>query len=89
MTVTLELPAEIEAQLKAQAGARGVSLSEYLGEVIASRARTGDPLTPGQNMSYDDWEREFEALIDGFPQQPVLPDEAISRESIYTREDEL
>lgn len=44
------------------------------------------PETP---MSFEQWEHELEALIDTFPQRPLLSDEAISRESIYSREDDL
>jgi len=32
---------------------------------------------------------EMKDLIDTFPQSPILSDEAISRESIYTRGDEM
>ena len=40
-------------------------------------------------MNLDQWEKEMNELIDSFPQTPLLSDEAISRESIYTREDEM
>ena len=79
MTVTLELGPEVEAQLLAQASARGLSLDDYLKRVVELQASAGVALK----------ERGFEALIDSFPQEPVLSDEAISRDSIYTREDEL
>jgi hypothetical protein len=46
-------------------------------------------MNPAQGMGSEEWERGFEALIDSFPQQPLLSDEAISRDSIYTRENEL
>ena len=40
-------------------------------------------LTPRQ------WEEELNEIIDSFPQAPILSDHAISRDSIYTREDEM
>ena len=44
---------------------------------------------PTARISLEDWEKEMNELIDSFPQTPLLSDEAISRESIYTREDEM
>jgi hypothetical protein len=89
MTVTLELRPEVEAQLLAQANAKGLSLPDYLKNVVEQQAGSRAALTSVEAMSHEEWEREFEAFVDGFPQQPVLSDEAISRDSIYTREDEL
>ena len=42
-----------------------------------------------EELSFEQWEKEINELIDSFPQSPLLSDEAISRESIYTREDEM
>lgn len=42
-----------------------------------------------QGLSQEEWEKEMSDIIDSFPQQPLLSDEAVSRESIYTCEDEL
>lgn len=89
MTVNLELQPEIEAQLVAQANARGLSLGDYLKRLVELQARARTAVNSVQTMTYEEWERGFEALIDSFPQQPLLSDEAISRDSIYTREDEL
>ena len=44
---------------------------------------------PVEELSFEQWEKEMNELIDSFPQSPLLSDEAISRESIYTREDEM
>jgi hypothetical protein len=41
------------------------------------------------DLSEEAWDRELDEIIDSFPQTPILSDEAVSRESIYTREDEL
>jgi hypothetical protein len=40
MTVTLDLNPEIEEGLLAQARERGISLSEYLQEIVAGQARS-------------------------------------------------
>jgi hypothetical protein len=89
MTVNLDLRPEVEAQLVAQANAKGLSLQDYLKRMVELQASARAALTSVPAMSHEEWERGFEALIDSFPQQPVLSDEAISRDSIYTREDEL
>ena len=39
-------------------------------------------------MSPEDWDKAWDELLDSLPDIPTLSDEAISRESIYTREDE-
>ena len=44
---------------------------------------------PVRELSLEEWDREMNEIIDSFPQSPLLSDEAISRDSIYTREDEL
>ena len=44
---------------------------------------------PVQELSLEEWEKEMNEIIDSFPQSPLLSDDAISRESIYTREDEM
>ena len=42
-----------------------------------------------EELSFEQWEKEINELIDSFPQSPLLSDEAVSREAIYTREDEM
>jgi hypothetical protein len=44
---------------------------------------------PVRELSFEEWDKEMNEIIDSFPQSPLLSDEAISRESIYTREDEM
>lgn len=44
---------------------------------------------PVRELSQEEWEKELDEFIDLLPQTPILSDEAISRESIYTREDEM
>ena len=87
MTVTLELPAELEADLAAQAQARNISIDELLKELLASLAGC---LIPSHKRSIEDvdkWEKDLDEWLDTVPEVPTLSDEAISRESIYTRED--
>jgi hypothetical protein len=79
MTVTIELSPEIEADLKAQAEARGLPLVHYLQDLLRERASlVADPLlSPGERAAL--WRKSAK----GLPYSPPLSDEAISRESIY------
>ena len=83
MTVTLSLPPAKEAIYKAQAQARGLSLEQWMLEVADQHAQ---PVSASQLQKTDplEWARQFRAWADGHdPKLPVLPDEAMSRESIY------
>lgn len=87
MTITLDIPPELEASLVAEAQARGLSLETYVKELLQQAVRARLTADSARRMSYEEWERNFEAFIDSFPQQPLLSDHAVNRESIYTRED--
>ena len=87
ITVPVSLTPAEEAALRARAKAEGVSVDSLLHQAVVqllSGAAAGRPelLTP------EEWEREFREWVDGMPNFPRLSDDAISRESIYTREDE-
>ena len=79
MTVKLELNPEIEAGLLAQAQARGLSLEAYLNQMIQDQS----PASDGPVLSAEEWEREFDAWVESFPDTPLIPDEALTRESMY------
>lgn len=78
MTVMLELTPEVEAGLTVQAQTRGLSLTEYLGEIALQLSRSETVLTG------DAWERELDALVDDLPDSPFLPDEAMRRSNWYS-----
>lgn len=87
MTVTLDLKPEVEAQLIAQAKAQGLSVEDYLVQDIERRIQMPDtrtPKTPEERVRL--W-NEF--LASHSVGGPPLSDYAVSRESIYTREDEM
>lgn len=79
MTLTIHLPADIEADLIAQARAQGLDLSQYIGHVLREHVppRTSSALTPAERASA--WRQSTH----GLPHTPPLSDDAISRESIY------
>ena len=72
MTVTIELPPEVEASLVAQAQARGVPLPQYVSDLLRRQV-----LSPEERAAA--WRESVKDL----PHTPPLLDEAISRESLY------
>jgi hypothetical protein len=88
MTVTLELSPEVEEQLEAQARESGLSLKDYLEkrvEEMISASELQPAKTPEERV------RLWQELPNshGDIKAPPLSDYAVSRESIYTREDEM
>jgi hypothetical protein len=81
MTVTLNLPSDVEQAYIALAQARGLPLAEVMREVLvaAQSAPSRSELSP------EDWVREFRAWTRSHDADnlPLLSDEAISREAIY------
>ena len=80
MTVTLNLPPQVEQAYLAEAQARGLSLEDLVRDVLLAR----QPSPADNQLSPDEWVREFEAWVKGHDGNTVvLPDEAMERESIY------
>jgi hypothetical protein len=79
MSVKIELPPEIEANLAAQAAAQGIPLPEYLQHLLEERAAAGkeNPLSPQERANF------WRDSAGGLPDTKPLSDEAISRETIY------
>jgi hypothetical protein len=85
MTITLELPPDLEARFVAEAKARGVPIGEL---VTAYLYRVSLPRTAKQ-LTAEELDRALEEAADFIPAGvPPLSNEAMSRESIYTREDD-
>jgi hypothetical protein len=87
MAVTLELKPEVEERIVAEAKARGLSVENYILNVL-EKETTNDEASFAVTATPEEWERALKDWIRNFPQHPRLSDEAISRESIYReRED--
>jgi hypothetical protein len=83
MTLTIDLPPEREAALRAHADMLGLSLEEWLVQ-LAEWSVPAVSIAYLQRTDPEEWARQFRAWADGHdPNTPVLSDEATSRESIY------
>jgi hypothetical protein len=91
MTIQLQLKPEIEARLIAEATAQGLSVEAYLAFLIENSLIGEEGKLFYQVSTQEEWEAILTDLINSaaFSLAPALSDEAISRESIYTREDEM
>lgn len=84
MNVTIELSDEKVAALKAQAEAQGLTVERWL-EQIAEQHMQPVSIAHLQKANPKEWARQFDAWVNGHnPNTPVLSDEAMNRESIYT-----
>jgi hypothetical protein len=89
MAIVLQLEPELESRLIAQAAAQGKSAEELLKTIVEqlllTALSTPISLSPQERAErFLRWSKSHASL-----QAPLLSDEVISRESIYTREDEM
>ncbi len=88
MTVTIELPPEIEAGLlaQAQAQAEGLDVSHYVQNLVRKQIGTSTVVTQSgrDKLSPEEWVRELKTWSQSHAHDnlPILSDEAISRDSI-------
>ena len=81
MAIKVQLNAETEARLKAEAEAQGLPL-ETVAERLLKEALAGRSLSSGQ-MSVEEFHRMMGAMAEGSQTLPELPTESFSRESFY------
>jgi hypothetical protein len=89
MTVTIDLPGEIEASVIAQAAERGLAVADYLQglvrDQVAARSGSKDSARPAHELPADEWLIQFQAwLKSNSANKIVLPNEAMEREAIYS-----
>lgn len=85
MTIRVELTAETEARLVAEARAQGLPL-EKVAERLLAEALT-DRSSPGGEISVEEFHRMLDSIAEGSERLPNISTESFSRESFY--EDEL
>ena len=82
MTVSIPVPMTSEEQ----AAVQGVSVDDLLHKAVLQIISTSREVVPQDSMSMEEWNRAFEEMADMILENvPEIPDEALSRESIYTR----
>lgn len=80
MTIQVELSAEAEARLTAEAQAHGQPLNEYATSVLQKMFA---PTTPTGRLSHEELHIMLTELAEGSENLPKLPISAFSRESFY------
>lgn len=84
MNVTIELSEEQAAALKVQAEARGLTVERWL-EQVAAQLAPSTSIAHLQQTNPKEWARRFHQWAEGHDRTtPLLSDQAISRESIYS-----
>jgi len=80
MTVTLNLPPDVEQAYVAEAHAKGLSVDELVRNLLLSL----QPSSSGTELSPEEWVRQFKAWTRSHAEDdlPLLSDEAMSREFI-------
>jgi hypothetical protein len=79
MTITLNLPPQIEQAYLAEAHARGLTLEDLVRDVLLAR----QPSPAANQLLPDEWVRGFKACVESHDGNTVvLPDAAMERESI-------
>ena len=82
--MTLHLRPEIAARLEALATAQGLSVEDYLNQLVERElASNGPEIVSSRRLSAAEWAHQFEEWADSFPEAPPIPDEALSRENLY------
>jgi len=76
MTITIDVPPGMETFLLTQARAKGMTVEQLLQNQVVERALQS-------KVSFADWERELDGLLDTLPPVPSLPDEALDRGTMY------
>lgn len=85
MAIVIDLSPEVEASYAEEARRRGIAVDQLLRELLTE----GSPVAQNQEAAKR-IRRMFEKIhaIVG-PGRPVIPDEALRRENLYSREDDF
>jgi hypothetical protein len=77
--MSLNLRPDIEERLRGLATASGISPEAFLQQLVEEKAGSA----AHSRLSAEEWSRQFEEWADSFPDAPPIPDEALSRETLY------
>jgi hypothetical protein len=82
MQVTINIPDELAAQVRS----RGLTPQSYVEQLISEQAATARGSAP-HKLSLEEFEASLDELTRYSDKIPVLPTEALSRESLYQDHD--
>jgi hypothetical protein len=85
--MTWHLRPEIAARLESLANAHGLSVEDYLKQLVERESSLNAPKVPARRLSAEEWAHQFEKWAASFPETPAIPDEALSRENLYPDRD--
>lgn len=87
MTLTIELEHDLEVQMQQEATQEGIEPEEFAIQVLRERLKTkpGTKDHPWFHRTPEERARKLEELIERDRAWPLLPDEALTRESFYKR----
>jgi hypothetical protein len=87
MTLTLEVPPDVEAGLLAQAQAQGLDISHYVENVLRREAlvcSAAEVFRPAAELTFEERRAHLRKFLESHAGNTiVLTDEAVDRESIY------
>ncbi len=86
MTISIDLPPDLEAGLATVASRKGVSLTAYVSALLRAGIPENTTAPPNRRrlLPPDQRATAWTMSAQGLPDTPPLSDEAISRESIYS-----
>lgn len=86
MTLTIDMPPELENRLHQAAAREGVAAADYARMVLEERllsAEQGESLPFWATATRGEWEQAFDAWVESHNHLPRLPPEAFTRASFY------
>jgi hypothetical protein len=85
MSLTIDLPLELEKRLLHEASRRGLDASELVRRLIEPQLATTNQWAPLEgHHSPEEWKAQFRAWLDSHDAtKPPLPEEAFERASFY------
>jgi len=83
MTIQVELSAETEARLAAEAKAHGLPTEEYAGRLLQSRLARPPAPNPSGELTVEEVRIMLAELAEGSENLPELPTSSFTRESFY------
>jgi hypothetical protein len=84
MTIIIDIKPEVQAELSRQAAAHGVDIGAYAASLLEEAAHIANG---SKTLSRDQLDKTLAELAQFSHKIPSLPDEALSRESLYRDHD--